>query len=83
MSEWTQLTPTSWRKEVPLPIGRVIVEIAQRAGLEWYEAHIAIHFADGGHPRQIAKRPAGAPTLAQAQAQGDALIAELARMTWL
>jgi hypothetical protein len=83
MSAWQQLTATQWRKEVPLPIGWVIAEIAQRDDLDWYEEHIEIHFADGGHPRQIAKRPVGAPSLAQAQAQCDALIAELARMNWL
>jgi hypothetical protein len=82
MSEWTQLTATRWRTEVRLPIGWVIAEIQQRDALEWYEEHVEIHFADLGHPRRIAKRSVGAPTLAQAQAQCDMLIAELARMAW-
>jgi hypothetical protein len=82
MSKWVQQAAGTWRKEVPLPIGWVMAEIHKRDSLEWYEEHIAIHFADLGHPRHIAKRPVGAPSLAQAQAQCDALIAELERMNW-
>ena len=83
MSAWVQQAAGTWRKEVPLPIGWVIAEIVRRDDREWYEEHIEIRFADPGHPRQIAKRAVGAPSLAQAQAQCDALIAELERMAWL
>jgi hypothetical protein len=61
----------------------VLAEIHKRDGLDWYEEHLEIHFADLGHPRQIAKRPVGASSLAEAQAQCDALIAELECMDWL